>query len=90
MNSTKIVAAKSASIGSPLTSVQNSFEAANDYSAFEGVTSAGREGRWWGFRHTKQKTSTALFISLGELYIVVRAGGTGDWNSYRLYPNYTS
>lgn len=64
--------------------IEASYQAANDYSLFQGATSAGYEGGWYGFKRTDNKSSYALvFIGSFGLCQAVR-NGSGNWFLYRM------
>lgn len=58
--------------------MEQSFQAASNYSAFQGSTNSGVEGAWWGFRHNPARdlSGQAIVISRGNLLFATRVNGS--------------
>ena len=58
--------------------MEQSFQAASNYSAFQGYTQAGMEGAWWGFKHSTSHSMAgqAIVMSHGNLLFATRVSGT--------------
>ena len=58
--------------------MEQSFQAASNYSAFQGYTSAGMEGSFYGFKHSlaRDLSGQAIVMSRGYLLFCTRLNGT--------------
>lgn len=58
--------------------MEQSFQAASNYSAFRGYTKNGLEGAWWGFKHKEERdpSGQAIVMSRGSLFFATRVSGT--------------
>lgn len=53
--------------------IESSFQAANNYSLFQGFTMSASEGGWYGFKHTTAKPCSIIYIDYSGIAIVYRS-----------------
>lgn len=58
--------------------MEQSFQAASNYSVFQGYTSYGVEGAWYGLKHSTSRSMSgqAIVMSRGNLLFATRVSGT--------------
>lgn len=60
--------------------IESSFQAANNYSLFQGATANASEGGWYGFKHTTAKQCSMIYIDRNGIAIVYRST-SGQYSS---------